>query len=100
MTPEQWFEVLNERVFFFVQRMRLECVSRRVPEGGADRVHGRHREPCRGARGPHRAVPHQLRLRAAAKQGAPLSAVIPADRRVSASGSAYAVAAGHLILWS
>jgi hypothetical protein len=26
MTPEQWFEVLNERVFFFVQRMRLESL--------------------------------------------------------------------------
>lgn len=26
MTPEQWIEVLNERVFFFVQRMRLESL--------------------------------------------------------------------------
>ncbi|MDJ0335632.1 hypothetical protein QMG83_10400 [Salinibacterium sp. G-O1] len=26
MTPEQWFEVLNERVFFFLQRPRLESL--------------------------------------------------------------------------
>jgi len=26
MTPEQWFEVLNERVFFFLQKRRLESL--------------------------------------------------------------------------
>lgn len=70
MTPAEWFEVLNERVFFFVQRMRLESLLgayKKEPQivitvdtASLVAAHEEHIELCRinsGFAQPHNKVP-------------------------------------------